>query len=179
MIEPSDIKSILQEPDGEELYRTATETKRAMVHHQQAPQVDVDAEWKKFAAAHPRRKSFSLRVIAASAVFAICLVVAAITLPHVFGHQPVEESGQPSLAAKEQPAVADTFVFHDIPLREVLDEIAAHYEAQVTCHDQHLLEMHLYTQIDKSLTLPEVIRLLNHFDNVNIRLEGSDQIIVE
>lgn len=178
MIDPSDIKSILQEPDGEELYRTATEVKRAMTHHSQAPEVDVDAEWKKFAAVHTRRKSLPLRAVAASVALVVCFVVAAITLPKFIGHQAVEETEPVALSADMQTET-ETFVFHDVSLGEVLNELAAYYEVNVICQNRQLLDIHLYTQIDKSLTLTEVLSLLNHFDNVNIRLEGETLIVDE
>lgn len=179
MIDSKDIQQILQQPDGEELYQVATLVKRALAQQAVAPEVDVEEQWHRFQTKHlqPKRTSH-WRAIAASLALAICLLVGAHTRFKGISFRSM--STEPVFTAPVEDVVdAHAMIFHDVPLGEVLNSIASEYGAQVSCNDPQLLQRRLYTKIDKRLTLPEVVSLLDNFDNITIRLSGDSQIIVE
>lgn len=72
---------------------------------------------------------------------------------------------------------AATFIFHDVALGEVLQTLADHYGATIDCRDDEAMQMRLYVQIEKSLSLHEVIAFLNHFENIHLSLDGNTIVI--
>lgn len=184
MIDPKDIEEILREPDGSELYRMAAEVRKAYAD-EQCPDVDVEEEWQRFASVHIRPRQTMKRCLAvASVVLAVCFVaVAAITLPHILSNRQKisNDAVVPQVMTQEKIAEAElnTFVFHNEALGDVLAEIADYYDAEVLWANDSLRHKIIYTQIDKSLSLAEVVQLLSNFDNLSIKLDDDNHIVVD
>lgn len=179
-MENKDIEKILDEQDGKELYETATEVKSAFAHTHHV-NVDVDKEWAKFAAKHQQGNWFSrFRAVAACALLVIGIAVAAVA-PSFFpkSDAPAEAENAGGGADVAEMTEGNVMLFHDVTLDEILDKLSTLYDAEVICSNEEALQLRLYTQIDRNATLSEALDVLNHFEQVNLRLDEENRIIVE
>ncbi|MCQ2238537.1 MAG: DUF4974 domain-containing protein [Bacteroidaceae bacterium] len=179
----NDIQNWMNEPDGKELYRMACEVKRA--HAVPSAQPDVDAEWQSFRTRHMSKKPATWHkfIAVAASLLLICGIGIAAILP-VFRQETAQSQDTPVTPkeAQAQPkgtvtVSAESFVFHQVTLENILNQLAAHYHAQVQFANPELKSITLYVQIDKNQTLQQAVQFLNHFDKVNIRLQGDTMVV--
>ena len=178
----NDIENILHEPDGQELYAMATEVKQSYEHQHRPTEVDVEAQWKKFAATHQKTKRPNWRKVAATILLLIGLTALALTIPAIYLVKDATPEGNTmtgNTINAGQEVVKEAFVFDDVPLEQVLSEMADYYGAEVVFSDASRKEIRLYTQLDKHLSLQEAIALLNHLEHLKLRLEDGPKIVVE
>ena len=183
MINPQDMKDLLQEPDGKELYQMAAETKKAFAHEQET-EIDVEHEWNKFAARHTTPWYVRYRAIAACAALFVGVTIAAIVHITATPTKPTQQSEDGKPAPTEQTQQVGTseqemFVFDNATLKTVLMNLAVHYNAEVEFRNSKSRNIRLHVQIDKGLSLQEAVELLNHFDKVNLKLTDNNTIIAE
>lgn len=176
-----------QEPDSRGLAEMAEEVKRSYERRraeEQAPPVDVEAEWQRFGRQHPavRRSWFEVhRWAVAASMLLLC------SLGLALGWHQLRTAPSPALAEAEVPAAVPTvdavsedstrWTFRNASLRTVLQVIAERHEAQVRyrCGE----EIYLYVELEKAWTLQQCVDFLNHFDRVNLKLTSDFVIVAE
>ncbi len=154
----------------------------------------IDEEWQKFEARHfaPKRKSWGWMQIAAAFVGVLMLsgiAYAAISIVHR-GHadeveKPVEQTiaEKPSQEIHETPVAgqkesADSIrIFTDMPLDELVGELATYYNKMADIRDAKAHDVRLYYKWNRNNRPEDVVGELNHFDHVNLSIE-DDKLIV-
>lgn len=68
-------------------------------------------------------------------------------------------------------------VYENAELQNILTPIAGHFHLQVTYQNESALHIRLFLQLEKNMSLDDIIELLNHFEKVNIRHEGQTLIV--
>ena len=178
--------------DDEMLEQLAT-AKRAMTD---IPEPDVDAEWQRFEHQHftPVRNRRWLKV---AAMIAGVLMLSAFTyaaiqaVRHSVNNKPKEPTE--TVAPEQQPesivgprlGVADTatvveepVVFDNLPLDQMLEQIAPHYGMQVEFRNEDARALRFYFVWQPGEDLNATLERLNLFESVNISKEGNT-IVVE
>ncbi len=195
-----EIKEILSDPETLKIYNLLCETVSTVGSqfdmHEQA---DVDREWINFSRRHSRgsrlafwgmNRAASIAVLLISALAAVAIGVA-VTLsitgskpasdPRTASHQSVSANERDSktpdgtITAENDSvaAVDDPILFEDVPLQTILFEVGKIYGVEVRYNNRRTASLHLYYRLDPHLSLDEIIRQLNNFDQINISREGN------
>ena len=178
--------------DDEMLEQLVT-AKRAMTD---VPEPDVDGEWQRFEQQHfaPVNNRRWLKV---AAMIAGVLMLSAFTYAaiHAVRHSTNEKSiettekvattSQTEASVGPRLGVADTaavvtepIVFDNLPLDQMLEQIAPHYSMQVEFRNEDARALRFYFVWQPDEDLDAVLERLNLFESVNISKEGNT-IVVE
>ena len=68
-------------------------------------------------------------------------------------------------------------VYENAELQNILTPIAVHFHLQVTYQNESARHIRLFLQLEKDMSLDDIIELMNHFEKVNIRHEGQTLIV--
>lgn len=68
-------------------------------------------------------------------------------------------------------------VYENAELQNILTPIVGHFHLQVTYQNESARHIRLFLQLEKNMSLDDIIELLNHFEKVNIRHEGQALIV--
>ena len=68
-------------------------------------------------------------------------------------------------------------VYENAELQNILAPIAGHFHLQVTYQNESARHIRLFLQLEKNMSLDDIIELMNHFEKVNIRHEGQTLIV--
>ena len=68
-------------------------------------------------------------------------------------------------------------VYENAELQNILTPIAGHFHLQVIYQNESARHIRLFLQLEKNMSLDDIIELLNHFEKVNIRYEGQTLIV--
>ena len=68
-------------------------------------------------------------------------------------------------------------VYENAELQNILAPIAGHFHLQVTYQNESARHIRLFLQLEKDMSLDDIIELMNHFEKVNIRHEGQTLIV--
>lgn len=68
-------------------------------------------------------------------------------------------------------------VYENAELQNILTPIAGHFHLQVTYQNESARHIRLFLQLEKNMSLDDIIDLMNHFEKVNIRYEGQTLIV--
>ena len=152
----------------------------------------IDEEWKKFEARHfsPNR-SWGWMQIAATIVGVLMLSGIAYAAIHIVRHgeadqkSPAQETQviTQSQQAIEQPAessdsIPQTRIFENVPLDEMVSELASYYNKVADVQNAQAHDLRLYYKWELKDKIEDVMDDLNHFDHVNLVLE-DDKLIVK
>ena len=165
----------------------------------------IDAEWEKLnqnAETQQTAKLFSLwspmrKVAAVAAV----LVVSGITFAAIHlvtrSHQ-ASDKHNTELVASQKDSIQQVsapqksnieektdsaslaqlpLVYENAELQNILTPIAGHFHLQVTYQNETARHIRLFLQLEKNMSLDDIIELMNHFEKVNIRHEGQTLIV--
>ena len=178
----------------DEMQEQLATAKRAMTD---VPEPNVDAEWQRFEQAHfaPVKNRRWLKV---AAVFLGVIMLSAFTYAaiHAVRHSVNDKAKEPTetVATEPQPestvgprlGVADTatvaeeepIVFDNLPLDQMLEQIAPQYGMQVEFRNEDARALRFYFVWQPDEDLDAVLERLNLFESVNISKEGNT-IVVE
>ncbi len=152
----------------------------------------IDEEWKKFEAKHftPKR-SWGWMQIAATIVGVLMLSGIAYATIHIVSNtrddskSPTQETQviTQSQQAIEQPAesldsIPQTRIFENVPLDEMVNELALYYNKVADVQNQQAHELRLYYKWEQKDELTSVVDDLNHFEHVSLVIE-EDKLIVK
>jgi len=162
----------------------------------------IDAEWQRLAQSQrPRATIIPLwRKVAATAAIALVLfgVTYAAVKTGLFGlqKQTTEETvavkpETPAVTADETPesieqltdsltatAMAEPRLYDNVPLEQMLTELAAYYQVDVEYRSDDVRSVRLYYQWEPDYSLDKVVEMLSHFEAFSIHREG-DRLVVE
>lgn len=68
-------------------------------------------------------------------------------------------------------------VYENAELQNILTPIAEHFHLQVTYQNESARHIRLFLQLEKNMSLDDIIEQMNHFEKVNIRHEGQTLIV--
>ena len=68
-------------------------------------------------------------------------------------------------------------VYENAELQNILTPIAEHFHLQVTYQNESARHIRLFLQLEKNMSLDDIIELMNHFEKVNIRHECQTLIV--
>ena len=68
-------------------------------------------------------------------------------------------------------------VYENAELQNILTPIAGHFHLPVTYQNEPARHIRLFLQLEKNMSLDDIIELMNHFEKVNIRHEGQTLIV--
>lgn len=68
-------------------------------------------------------------------------------------------------------------VYENAELQNILTSIAGHFHLQVTYQNESARHIRLFLQLEKNMSLDDIIEQMNHFEKVNIRHEGQTLIV--
>ena len=188
-------REILADSECASLYEMMCKTRRALdAEHaeEEFTAETVDQEWERFAAAHVVRtvKPFDWRkIVAAIVVLAVFGIAAAAIYSH-FVHTPQTETIE-NTAPNINPQVTDrtegavdavsdkqqSHLFDDVPLEQIINDLAAHYNVKPQWNDNEVRSLRLYYKWEPDFTLDEVVEMLNNFEAFSVKLDG-DQLVI-
>ena len=68
-------------------------------------------------------------------------------------------------------------VYENAELQNILTPIAEHFHLQITYQNESARHIRLFLQLEKNMSLDDIIKLMNHFEKVNIRHDGQTLIV--
>lgn len=195
------LNSMLAEDEelAEMMEQLAT-TKRAMTKEEaEDEQLDMDVLWQEFEAEHElefdepetKRVSMPLRKISAMFIgvaltagvaFAAIQIVRSVSKP---APEPtkIEAPAAPKAAQPDDEVPADTVVavkpvvFDNVELAQIMEQIAAHYKAEVEIENEDAGAYRLYFEWNSQETLEHVVERLNRFESINIELNNNKMTV--
>jgi len=193
---------ILADDECRELYSLMAKTRSALASEQAVEQLSdemIDAQWQRLAGEqHERAIIVPLwRKIAAAAVVVMACVGIGVAAVHTgfFGlrhsaNQPekvVQQANNPENTVADEALApspdtlsmaAEPRLFEEVPLEQVLAQLAAHYGVEVEYRSDDVRSLRLFYQWEPEYSLDKVVEMLNNFEAISIRHEGN-QLIVE
>ena len=154
----------------------------------------IDEEWQKFEIEHFETKQRSWNWMQIAAIFVGVLMFSGIAYAAV--HIISRNSGVDEKAQTQEVRISDslknhttaetltadsipqTRIFENTPLDEMVSEIAHYYNKVADIQSKEAHELRLYYKWDPKDALENVVDDLNHFDHVNLTIEG-DKLIVK
>ena len=93
--------------------------------------------------------------------------------------QQVSAPQKSNIEEKEDSASLAQFplVYENAELQNILTPIAEHFHLQVTYLNESARHIRLFLQLEKNMSLDDIIELMNHFEKVNIRHDGQTLIV--
>ncbi len=194
-------REILADKECRTLYAMMSATRSAMDAERFDRQADDTLQqWERFAAQHPHAGSTTRplrrRVATVAAVFAVfaSLVVVAAVHTHGFGllqqdrvsqqaslRQPtssVDVSSDVTQGQEETSTLQDeAHLYDNVPLEQIIDDMAARYDAQVEWQSSKARSLRLYYRWEPSYSIDKVVDMLNSFQAFTISRTGNKLII--
>lgn len=98
---------------------------------------------------------------------------------HKYSIQQVSAPQKSNIEEKTDSASLAQFplVYENAELQNILAPIAGHFHLQVTYQNESARHIRLFLQLEKNMSLDDIIELMNHFEKVNIRHEGQTLIV--
>lgn len=194
---------INRDEDTRETYRLMVEAKRSSRNRQDETPVDVDAAWQRFAKQNKTQTSIlnsQIKKIAASFIGVLLISGIAFAAIHIVRHYvggdvPTPPQETQIVEANQQVALDDTVkvettdtiapratmepvVFDNVPLEEMLPEIAAHYDATVTFANDKARQLRFRFVWNPQQDIDQVVSDLSQFESLTVTLKDN-QITVE
>ena len=192
---------INHDEDTRETYRLMVEAKRGSRSRHDDTPVDVDAAWQRFnQRLQPKQQGQGWMKIAASFIGLLIVSGIAFAAIHIVRHyvgqdmptppqetQMVEPRQQVALDDTVKSEATDTIapratmepvVFDNVPLEEMLPEIADHYDATVTFANDKARQLRFRFVWNPQQDISQVVSDLNQFESLTVTLVDN-QITVE
>ena len=192
---------INRDEDTRETYRLMVESKRSSRNRQDKNPVDVDDAWQQFnQRLQPKQRGRGWMKMAASFIGVLLVSGIAFAAIHIVRHyvgqdmptppqetQMIEPHQQVALDDTVKVETADTVasmaimepvVFDNVPLGEMLPEIAAHYDATVTFANDKARRLRFRFVWNPQQDIDQVVNDLNQFESLTVTLKDN-QITIE
>ena len=196
----AEVEQLLTDPEAREVYDMLHKAADASAP---VPEINIDDEWRRFEAKHPKRSPLIFRWLsfvasrnAAAVVIALvgtlAVVAATIGVTHYFNANN-EMAQTEQTAPQKQTAIADsnvaptdtipaettplpeTIVFKGENLEKILADMSGYYGVTVKFNQDAAKSLQLFFEWDQSLPLKEVVEQLNNFEQINIIL--TDKVL--
>ena len=154
----------------------------------------IDEEWAKFESKHfaTKQRAWGWRQIAATIVGVLMLsgiTYAAVNIVRGPSQKSQKQQATEMVAidnaqstmVKVQSSASDsipqTRIFENVPLDELIKEIAIYYNKVADIQSKQSHKLRLYYKWNRNATLESVVNDLNHFDRVNLVIEDNKLIV--
>lgn len=180
-------QEILADDECRELYTLMSETRSAFDAARADEEVTdemIDAEWQRLAKPHAGMPA--LLKIAAMFMGVLMLSGIAFATIRIVSHRVGGEEDQgdnPVIRSQTtitQPVTvipSDTIpqprIFENVPLDEIITEMALYYNMVVDIQNEQAHELRLYYKWDRQDDIWSIVDDLNHFDHVTLAVEGD------
>lgn len=197
---------LLGDEEMNEIYQQMVETRQALDFDKSNEEIkmpSVDEEWKKLKEEKLKstKVAFFWSPMRKVAAVAAVLVVSgfAFAAIHLVTHsQQSSEKNDTELVASDDnsaqqvPAPQKTYteektdtasiakfplVYENAELQNILTPIAKHFHLKVTYQNESVRHIRLFLQLREDMSIDDIIKLMNHFEKVNIRHEGQTLIV--
>ncbi len=188
-----EIRDIInRDEDTRETYRIMVETKHSSRHRQDKEPVDVDAAWNKFnQKLQPKQHSRNWMKMAASFIGLLLvsgIAFAAIHMVLQYHHSETLDAElttnteSPATTAPADTIASDTLtvqpvIFDNVPLEDMLKEIAAHYHVKVTFQNDEVRDFRFRFVWNPQQGIEQVINDLNQFERLTVTLNEHEMTI--
>ena len=180
-------QEILADDECRELYTLMSKTRSAFDAVRTDEEVTdevIDAEWQRLAKPHAGMPT----LLKIAAVFMGVLMLSGIAFAtiHIVSHRVAGEENQRnrsiigSQTTITQPVpviLPDTIpqprIFENVPLDEIITEMALYYNKVVDIQNGQAHELRLYYKWDRQDDIGSIVEDLNHFDHVTLTVEGD------
>ena len=180
-------QEILADDECRELYTLMSKTQSAVSAARADEEVTdemIDAEWQRIAKPHsgmPTLLKIAAMFIGILMLSGIAFAAIHIVTQRVGGE---ENHGDRSIIQQEdRPAqsvpviLPDTItqprIFENVPLDEIIAEMALYYNKVVDIQNEQAHELRLYYKWDRKDDIGSIVEDLNHFDHVTLAVEGD------
>ena len=197
---------LLGDEEVKELYQQMVDTRQALDFDKSKEEMkmpSIDEEWKKL----KEEKKQSTEVVSlwspmrkVAAVAAVLVVsgfaFAAIHLS-LLSRQTSDKNNTELIAASKDSVLEVSFtrkanieektdsasiakfplVYENAELQNILTPIAEHFHLKVTYQNESARHIRLFLQLKEDMSIDDIIKLMNHFEKVNIRHEGQTLIV--
>ena len=181
-----ELQAILKEDDLRESAELMARLKQTYIG-KETEDIDVDAEWQRFASQKPKR--WSLRIAAS---FIGLLMLSGITYAAIHivsssrSQQAVENQGDRSLDSVQNHGpvplilhpIPEPKTFENVPLKDITAELASFYHIATEVRNDETAALRLYYPWNPQMPLRQVVEELNRFEKVHLTLT-SDTLIIE
>lgn len=183
-------QEVLSDPICKDLYATLSMTAGAFYSQQASDSLtddDIKAEWSLLKDNHHKTKIYSLSWHNVAAIVSCLLILTGMTWAAVqtdFGGlfkeeiTPSEMSATPEVLTSA-PAIV---TFDNVTIEQVISDLTMFYSNndgiryEAIYNNEDVKNIRLFYKWDNSLSLQQVVDKLNHFEQLEVRLEG--QIII-
>lgn len=197
---------LLGDEEVKELYQQMVETRQALDFDKLKEDMkmpSVDEEWKKLKEEKKQSTKVAFlwspmrKVAAVAAVLVVSgFAFAAIHLALLF-RQTSDKNDNELIAASKDSVLEVSFtrkanieekadsasiaklplVYENAELQKILTSIAEHFHLKVTYQNESARHIRLFLQLKEDMSIDDIIKLMNHFEKVNIRREGQTLIV--
>lgn len=180
-------QEILADDECRELYTLMSMTQSAVDAARADEEVTnemIDGEWQRLAKPHSGMPT--LLKIAAMFVGVLMLSGIAFAAIHIISHHVGDEEnhgersmiGPQTTITRPVPVILpDTIppihIFENVPLDEIVAEIAPYYNKVADIQSEQAHDLRLYYKWDRKDDIASIIEDLNHFNHVNLTVEGN------
>ena len=187
-----ELEAILKEGDLRESAELMARLKQAYIG-KETEDIDVDAEWQRFALRKPKRRSWGWMQIAAAFIGLLMLSGIAYAAIHIVSSSRSQQAevqagrnqGDRSLdsdgKAVDQgpvPLIPEPKTFENVPLKDITAELASFYHIATEVRNDETAALRLYYPWNPQMPLRQVVEELNRFEKVHLTLT-SDTLIIE
>jgi len=182
-----ELQAMLKEDDLRESAELMARLKQAYIG-KETEDIDVDAEWQRFASQKPKRRSWGWMQIAAAFIGLLLVSGIAIAAVHIVRHYQKPEA--PQVADTTAVANSSAFthhssfkkeagpvVFDNVTLDSIAKDIAAYHHLEMNLQNGQAGELRFYFVWNQDESLQEVIEKLNMFEQVNLAVEDRKLIV--
>ena len=197
---------LLGDEEMNEIYQQMVETRQAFdfdKSNEEMKMPSVDEEWKKLKDEKLKSTKVAFlwspmrKVAAVAAVLVVSgFAFAAIHLA-LLSRQTSDKNNTELIAASKDSVLEVSFtrkanieekadsasiakfplVYENAELQNILTPIAEHFHLKVTYQNESARHIRLFLQLKEDMSIDDIIKLMNHFEKVNIRHEGQTLIV--
>lgn len=153
----------------------------------------IDQEWDKFCNRHHLGSDLPQwrKIAAAASITIVCVGLAIASIHHAFSSSNSDENNTAHVESvittpetaetrgqEVQSDEAQSHLYDNVPLEQIINDLAAYYNVQVEWSTDEARNLRLYYQWEATFTLDKVVEMLNSFEAININLDG-DKIIIK
>ncbi len=187
-----ELQAMLKEDDLRESAELMARLKQAYIG-KETEDIDVDAEWQRFASQKPKRRSWGWMQIAAAFIGLLMLSGIAYAAIHIVsssrsqqaevqaGRNQWDRSLDSDGKAVDQgpvPLIPEPKTFENIPLKDIATELASFYHIATEVRNAETAALRLYYPWNPQMPLRQVVEELNRFEKVHLTLT-NDTLIIE
>lgn len=197
---------LLGDEEVKELYQQIVETRQALDFDKLKEELkmpSIDEEWKKLKEEKKQstKVAFLWSPMRKVAAVAAVLVVSGFTFAAIhlalLSRQTSDKNNTELIAASKDSVLEVSFtrkanieekaysasiakfplVYENAELKNILTPIAEHFHLKVTYQNESARHIRLFLQLKEDMSIDDIIKLMNHFEKVNIRHEGQTLIV--